>query len=52
MIEEPQLYNSLVHPIQKRDDICYFKKEKEQTIAINRPSGKAPKHKRHHAISQ
>jgi hypothetical protein len=35
-----------------RGNGCYPKKEKGQTIAVKRPSGKAPKHRRCGATSQ
>jgi hypothetical protein len=51
MMDESQLHNSLVHPTQNKDNRCYSKRRRNR-LAINRPSGKAPRHKRHHATSQ
>jgi hypothetical protein len=51
MIDEPQMHNSLVHAINKGQRML-SEKEKGQTIAVKRPSGKAPKHRRCGATSQ
>jgi hypothetical protein len=51
MMDEPQFHNSIVHPIQNKDNMCYSKRRRNR-LAINRPSGKAHRHKRHHAASQ
>jgi len=49
--DEPQIHNSLVHAINKGQRML-SEKEKGQIIAVKRPSGKAPKHRRCGATSQ